>query len=121
MDRRSEDSTMDGDGPTADPATHWSQVAQRHYEPDGAGELTTAIVFAIADAKDVSPIEIKSPPLYECVDAPALEDTFFGPNVAAESRQGMGTVEFRYTDYLVKVRSDGWIRVFEPTGTVSPD
>jgi len=111
---------MDGDGPTVDPDTHWSQVTQRHYEPDGTGELTTPIVFAIADAKGVSPSELKSPPLYECVDASTLEDTFFGPDVADEPRHGMGTVKFQYTDYLVKVRSDGWIRVFEPTETDPP-
>jgi hypothetical protein len=33
------------------------------------------------------------------------------------SRRGVGTVEFRYTDYLVKVQSDGWVRVFEPGET----
>lgn len=104
---------MDRDDPRADPSTHWSQVAQYHYEPNGTGELTTAIVSAIAEAMGVSPSEVKSPPLYEVVDAAALEDTFFGPTVAGESRQGTGTVEFRYTDYLVKVRSDGWVQVYE--------
>lgn len=120
MNDRSERSTMDGDDSTAEPDTHWSQVVQQNYKSDGTEELTTAIVFAIADAKGVSPSDLKSPPLYECVDAPALEDAFFGPDVADESRQGTGTVEFRYTNYLVKVRSDGWIQVFEPTETDSP-
>lgn len=120
MTRRSDGSTMDGDEPTTDLDTHWTQVTQRHYEPNGAGELTPAIVFAIAEARGVSPSEVKSPPLYESVDVPAIEDAFFGPDVANESRQGTGTVEFRYTDYLVKVRSDGWIQVFEATETDSP-
>ena len=57
---------------------NWSQEAQRHYEPNGSGELTTAIIYAIAEAKDISPAELKSPPLYQVIDAPALEDTFFG-------------------------------------------
>ncbi|AUG49600.1 hypothetical protein BVU17_18620 (plasmid) [Haloarcula taiwanensis] len=75
------------------------------------------MVYAIAEAEGVSPSEVKSPPLYECVDAAALEDTFFGPDVTGRSRQGVGSVKFHYTDYLVKVRSDGWIQVYEPTET----
>jgi hypothetical protein len=93
-----------------------SQAAQRHYDPDGTEELTTAIVYAVADAEDRPAGELRSPPLYESVDAAALERTFFGPDVAGESRQGVGTVEFRYAGYLVTVRSDGWIRVHEPVG-----
>ena len=106
---------MDKDDPTRGADTHWSQVAQRHYEPNGNGELTTAIVYTIAEADGVSPSEVKSPPLYEVVDASAIEDAFFGPDVAGDSRQGVGTVEFRYNGSLVKVRSDGWIQVYEPT------
>ncbi|WP_440764370.1 HalOD1 output domain-containing protein [Natronorubrum sp. DTA7] len=101
------------DNPTSSADKHWSQVGQRHYEPDGRGELTTVIVYAIAEAEGVSPSEVKSPPLYETVDVPAIEDAFFGPNVSEKSRQGVGTVEFQYTDYLVKVKNDGWIKVYE--------
>lgn len=106
---------MAEDDPTSSAETHRTQVAQRQYEPSGQSELTTTIIYAIAEAEGVSPSEVKSPPLYESVDAPAIEDTFFGPDVAARSRQGVGTVEFQYTDYLVKVQSDGWVRVYEPT------
>ncbi len=115
MTKETDGGTMSDDDPTSGGDTHWSQVAQRHYEPNGQGELTTAIVYAIAEAEGVSPSEVKSPPLYESVDVPAIEDAFFGPDVTAGSRQGVGTVEFQYTDYLVKVRSDGWIQVYEPT------
>ena len=114
MSKRNDDRVMDGDAP-ASTDMHWSQVAQRHYEPTGPGELTTAIVYAIAEGEGVSPIEVKSPPLYESVDVPAIENAFFGPDGTDDSRQGVGTVEFQYTDYLVKVQSDGWIRVYEPT------
>jgi len=72
-------------------------------------------VYAIADSEDVSPTAVKSPPLYDSVDVPAIEKAFFGPDRAGDSRQGVGTVEFRHTDYLVKVQSDGWIRVYEPS------
>lgn len=106
---------MTEDDPTGGADTHQTQVAKRHYEPNEQGELTSAIIYAIAEADSVSPSEVKSPPLYEAVDVPAIENAFFGPDVAGDSRQGVGTVEFQYTDYLVKVRSDGWIQVYEPT------
>lgn len=106
-----------GDDPTLDRDTHWRQVAQRHYEPDGDGDLTTAIVFTIADAKNVSPAEMKPPPLYESVDVAAIDDAFFGLNREDAARQGTGTIKFRYTEYLVKIRSDGWIQVYAPTET----
>ena len=106
---------MDENSATSGTETHQSQVAQRHYEPDGNTELTTTIIYAIAEAEGVSPSGVKSPPLYESVDVPAIEHAFFGPDAATESRQGVGTVAFQYTEYLVKVRSDGWIHVYEPS------
>jgi len=115
MSNKSDDGIMDEDDPIGSAETHWSQVVQRHYEPDGHGDLTTAIVYAIAAAEGVSPSEIKSPPLYECLDVPAIENAFFGSGVSEGSRQGTGTVEFHYTDYLVQIRSDGWIQVYEPS------
>lgn len=117
MTKSSNDGTGSDDDPTLNQDIHWRQVAQRLYEPDRDGELTTAIVFALADAEDVSPSEVKSPPLYVAVDVAGIEQTFFGIDNDEQSRQGTGTVEFRYTEYLVKVRSDGWIQVYEPSGT----
>ncbi|MFB6139708.1 MAG: HalOD1 output domain-containing protein [Halosimplex sp.] len=111
---------VDGDTPATESGSTRVQAAQRHYDPGGADELTTAIVFAVADAEGVDPSDLDVPPLYECVDAPALEDTFFGPETARGPRQGSGTVSFRYADYLVNVRSDGWIRVFETPDADSP-
>lgn len=108
--------TDSGDDSTLSQDTHWRQVAQRLYEPDRDGGLTTAIVFAIAEAADVSPGEVKSPPLYEAIDVAGVEDAFFGSR-GDVARQGTGTVEFRYAEFLVKVRSDSWIQVYEPTET----
>ncbi|GCF13912.1 hypothetical protein Harman_18470 [Haloarcula mannanilytica] len=114
MSKRSDDGSVGGDDfSSAD--THWSQAAQRYYEPGGTGELTTAIVYAIADAQEVSPNELRGRPLYESVDVPAIEDAFFRPDGRGDSHHGVGSVEFRYTEYLVKVRSDGWVQVYEPT------
>jgi len=106
------------DDPTLDHDDHWKQVVQRHYDPAQDGELTTAIIFAIADAEGSSPDEIKSPPLYEVINVPAIERSLLGSGTRDESRQSTGTLEFRYTDYLIKVRSDGWIQVYE---TIEPE
>ncbi|RBI63921.1 hypothetical protein DMJ13_05280 [halophilic archaeon] len=109
-------------GPTTGHDSDWTQVAQRHYDPDDDnGELTTALVFAIADAKGIAPTDLKSPPVYDCIDAAALEETFFGPDLDGESRHGVGTVEFRYDGYLVQTKSDGWIQVYEPADTNSSE
>lgn len=105
--------TSPDDGPTPDSSANWSLAAQRHYDPNERDELTTVIVSALADARGVSPVEVKSPTLFECIDAPALEETFFGPSVEGHSRRGVGCTEFRYADFVVKVRSDGWVMVFE--------
>ena len=113
MSKRSDEGAMDIDDSTGTNA--WTQVAQRYYEPDGTGELTTAIIYAIATAEGVAPIEVKSPPLYDSVDVPAIENAFFGQETNGEARQGVGTVEFPYDDYLVKVTSEGWIHIYEPS------
>ncbi len=87
----------------------------RLYEPDRDGGLTTAIVFTIADAKGVSPSEIRSPKLYDIVDVPGIEKAFFSTDTAGTTQPGMGTVEFRYAEYLVEISSDGRIGVYEST------
>jgi hypothetical protein len=108
MAETSDDTAVDGgreDG--------WRQVAQCRFEPGGVEELATTIVTAVAAAKGVEPTEI-TPPLYDFVDAAALEAVFFRPSAVGGSR-GVGTVEFRYLDHLVTVGSDGWVAVFERT------
>jgi hypothetical protein len=114
MTRSDSGGTHSEDDPALDRDTHWRQVAQRLYDPDQDGGLTTVIVYALADAEDVPPTEMKSPPLYETVDVSGIEQAFFGMHTD-ETRRGTGVVGFRYTEYLVKVRSDGWIQVYEPS------
>lgn len=87
-----------------------TNVAQRRFDPGGHRELTSAIVFAVADAEGVDPAEMGAPPLYESVDACSLDDVLFG---ARDSTPTDGRVEFEYRGYLVTVREDGWIRVFD--------
>ncbi|WP_266082492.1 hypothetical protein [Haladaptatus caseinilyticus] len=60
-------------------------VTQGQYERESHHDLTTEIIFAIAVAEDVAPIEIKDPSLYECVDIAAIEDGFFGKKVAGHT------------------------------------
>ncbi|GAA0235873.1 HalOD1 output domain-containing protein [Haladaptatus pallidirubidus] len=89
-------------------------VTQAHYDRESHRDLTTEIIFAIADAEDITPTEIKDPPLYECVDIAAIEDGFFGPKVNGRTRDSARSVAFQYNQYRVAVASDGWITVSEP-------
>jgi hypothetical protein len=115
MTNRSEKTARRDDAPDEGGAT-WSQAAQRHFDSEDTVELTTEVVFAIADARGTSPSEMSGPPLYECVDVPALESALFGTDESG-TRQGVGSVDFRYAEYLVTVDSDGWIRVAEQATT----
>ncbi|MFO8114751.1 MAG: HalOD1 output domain-containing protein [Halorubrum sp.] len=105
---------------TVDRDSRWHHVVQQRYEPDRDGGLTTAIVFALADAEGVAPTEMTSPTLYDAVDATGIEQALFGSGTTAASGEATGTVEFRYADYLVNVESDGWIHVYEPTRPERP-
>lgn len=98
---------------------HWRQVARRLYEPSRSGDLTTEIVYTIADAKDVDPTALKSPILYDVMDVAAVEDAFFEIDRQSDAPPGRARFEFRYAEFLVEVRSDGWIHVFEPTESES--
>ena len=110
----SKDHTDDDTELAQDETNEMAFVTQAHYECEGHRDLTTEIIFAIADAEDVAPMEIKEPPLYECVDVAAIEDGFFGPHVNGQSRDSEGSVSFRYNQYQVEVASDGWITVSKP-------
>jgi hypothetical protein len=97
-------------------ADEWVQVAQLKYDRECKEELATALVKAIAEAKGVDPLDhAQMPPLYESVDAHALEETFFGPYDADKSREEGGRITFRYNTCSIVLRSDGWIFVYEPT------
>lgn len=114
MPKRDTGGINGGDVPTLGQDAHWQQVAQRRYDPDQDDDLTTAIVFAIADSEGVPPIELNSLPLYDVIDVDWIEQAFFGFRTGGNARNGTGSIEFRYTKYLVNVRADGWIHVYEP-------
>ena len=107
------------DDPTSEPADgEWVQIAQRHYDPADRLELTTVIVYTITEGMGADPTALTTP-LYEAVDVAGIHETFFGPTDGTEPRQGVGTVEFRYDEFLVRVASDGWVQVYE--SVESPD
>lgn len=87
-------------------------LEQAQYERASRDDLTTTIVGAIAAAEGISPAELKDPILYECVDIAALEDSFFGPTVAGERRNAVGSVEFLFGEYRIEVSSEGWVSVY---------
>ena len=107
-----DDGSHADDDPTHDGDAQWHQLAQRHYDPERDAELTTAIVYTVADAKEIEPNQLKSPLLYDVVDVPAIETAFFEGSANGDSPPGTGTVEFRFDGHLVKIRSDGWIQVY---------
>lgn len=94
----------------------WVQIHQSYYDStNDEGELTTALVSAIAEAKGVDPLNhSEMPSLYDSIDAQALEETFFGPSGAETQREEGSVVTFIYEDYKVALRADGWIFVYEP-------
>lgn len=92
----------------------WVQIHQAHYDREGEEELVTALVLAVAEAIDADSLDpSQMPPLYESVDAQALEETFFGPTAAGTRRDEGGAVTFQYNGYKVALRADGWIFVYE--------
>ncbi|MGA9401872.1 HalOD1 output domain-containing protein [Haladaptatus sp.] len=92
---------------------HWTLVQQARYEPESGHDLTAIIVTAVAEAEGLSPMELKDPVLYDCVDVAALENALFGFDVSGIDRDGVGSVEFMFGEYRVTVKNDGWISVYE--------
>jgi len=91
----------------------WRQVAEREYDPDGSRDLTTAVVLAVAEATDVSPMALE-PPLYDSVDVESIEDIFGWRATTGTDTTDARRVEFRYGDTLVTVNADGRIDVATP-------
>ena len=100
--------------PRDTPDGGWAFVTQAHYDPEESRDLTTVIIGAIADAEDVPIVEVRDPPLYEVVDIAGVDDALFG----RPDRKENGTtssVEFRYNQHKVSVKSDGWVTVTDRT------
>ena len=106
---------MTDDAPNAigEEAPRWRLLTQRCYDPDRDGELTASIVFAIADAACIPASEVSPPPLYDVIDVSAVENLLFNGGPRDSSEQLDTIITFHYLDYLLSIRSDGRIAVYE--------
>jgi hypothetical protein len=93
-----------------DPGENWREVGGGTYDAAGENDLTAALAFVLADVQGVEATALEGPLLYDCVDVGAVETAIFGCDPAD---RGLEAVAFRYDSYLVNVRRDGQIRVFE--------
>ena len=94
------------------PDAEWEVVTQKPYEESGTRGLTTTIVYAVADAEDASPLDIKTPTLYDVVDTAALERAYFGPDHDSRVHDPHSSTEFMYRGHRIEVQSDGWVVVY---------
>lgn len=108
----------DGKGDDRQPAERraptdadWEVSVQVPYDPTEDDDLATAVVYAVAEAEGIGPGDVKSPPLYDVVDAAALEEAIFGSGSASASRDDVRSTEFLYRGHRVVVRGDGWVVV----------
>lgn len=90
----------------------WQLEIQVPFDEGGRHDLTSSIIVAIAEVEDVRASEIKTPPLYEVVDVPALEAALFGSSTVGQSSTGLRSVEFMYRGHRIVIRSDAWIQVY---------
>lgn len=92
------------DGRGDDTADGWVPIAR--YRADERDDLATVIVSAVEEYTGRDATEF--PPLYEAIDADALEALCYRPN--GEPRSGV-QVRFYYADRELAVTSDGLVLV----------
>lgn len=91
------------------------RITRSRYDPEGETSLATALVLAIAEAKEVDPLDYSEmSPLGDYFDAAALEEAFFDP-AAGDDRGEPTAVTFTYGACEVVIRDDGRISVYAPT------
>lgn len=90
--------------PSVDP--EWQVVSRAETTADGE-DLTATLVYALAEAEGVDPMEL-SPPLYDVVDVQDLAGM-----VPLSAADGFGFVGFTYDHYRVVVEVGGRVRVYE--------
>lgn len=94
----------------------WELISRSRYDPSGNEGLVATLVLAIAEAKDVDPLDYSQmPPLNDYFDAASLGDSFFDPSERESGSDDPSVVTFMYETYRVTVETDGWIRVYTPT------
>jgi hypothetical protein len=91
-----------------DGGDEWLLINRSRYDPNGDEGLVAALVLAIAEAKDVDPLDYSlMPPLADYFDPASIGDAFF--DTAEED-----DVTFTYETYRVIVENDGRISVYTP-------
>lgn len=106
------DSHDDADDRAATSTNDAEVLAQAVYDPTEWHDLTSAIVYTIADAKAVSPRELDSRVLHDVVDVEAVEAVFFDPERSRDLSSISNRIAFEYETYRVEVWNDGEILVF---------
>lgn len=91
----------------------WHQATRTQYDPSRDDELGTEVVFAVADAKGVDPLDTDQlPVLHDVVDTEYLEQTLVAPTSPAGIDDSRRHVSFEYADVLVTIENNGWITVY---------
>lgn len=91
-------------------------VIDAEYGPGSDSSATQAVLWALADAIGVDPVEL--PPIGECVDLNAL-DALFNQDDRATDRDKI--LSFQVDTWNVFVRSDGRIRICDATKPTHPE
>lgn len=81
------------------------------HDWDGRETVSDVVIQAIANAAGVDPTEL-SEPLIDSVDPDAL-DAIFRPRHDGTARSGDAWLEFPTNEYVVVVRGDGQVAVYE--------
>ncbi len=104
-------STTEHSGPS--PPPQYALVASETIDLDSpTSELITSVVEALIDVIEPAGGQTKLS-LYEYVDPDALEDII----EASASKKSDVEVRFTVEDYLVTVRSNNTVLIYEPLGT----
>ena len=90
-----------------------SPVKQAYYDPTDEGDLTAAIIFALADLENSSPKDIGPPVLYHSVDVTTIEEKLFTSELSDSSRETTQSVCFDHLGYYITVRESGQISFYE--------
>lgn len=81
-------------------------AATLEYGPEHA-EASDAVIFAVADAENVSPLELS--PLTHAIDPDALNN--FVDSLQEKQSNCSGYIEFEYRSHRITVRADGDISI----------
>jgi hypothetical protein len=108
----------DGNGPDNPDMTFETQA---HYDRESHRNLTTEIIFAIADAADVAPVDIKDPRYTSVWISPRLKTGFSGQRSQVTHEIVRGVLRSDITSITSRLRVMGglWCLNLQRTATDS--